>query len=62
MIIENWVARRMFPLVTILDWYVDSEETTKFTQGAQKEAIAVAAQETGLMLNDVVGHLHTFSV
>jgi len=46
----------------ILDWYVDSEETTKFTQGAQKEAIAVAAQETGLMLNDVVGHLHTFSV
>jgi hypothetical protein len=39
----------------ILDWWVDPEETTKLKQGAQKEANTVAAQLTGLILNDVVG-------
>jgi hypothetical protein len=44
----------------ILDWWVDPEETTKFAQGAQKEAIIVAARLTGLILNEVVGHTHSF--
>ena len=36
------------------------EETTKFEQAAQKEAITVAARQTGLILDEVVGHTHTF--
>jgi hypothetical protein len=50
----------MFLSVMILDRWVDPEETTKFAQGAQKEAITVAARRTGLILTDVVGHIHTF--
>ena len=50
----------MFSSVTILDRWVDPEETTKFAQGAQKEAITVAARQTGLKLSEVVGHSHTF--
>jgi len=45
----------MISYVTILDRWVDSEETTKSTQGAQKEAITVAAQLTGLILNEFSG-------
>jgi hypothetical protein len=37
--------------VLILDWRVDREETMRLTQGAQMEAITVAAQLTGLILN-----------
>jgi len=36
----------MFSAVMILDWWVDPEETMKFTQGSQKEAITVAARLT----------------
>jgi len=49
----------MFSSVTILNGKVDPDETTKFTQGAQKESITVAAGQTGLILNEVVGHTHT---
>jgi hypothetical protein len=37
-------------------------ETMKFTQGAQKEEISVAARRTGLILNEVVGPTHTVGV
>jgi len=50
----------MFSSVMILDRWVDPEETTRLTQGAQKEAITVAARLTGLILNEVVGGTHTF--
>ena len=50
----------MLSSVTILDRRVDPEETMKFAQGAQKEAITVASRLTGLILNEVVGHTHTF--
>jgi hypothetical protein len=60
MIIENRLAGRKFSSVTILDRWVDPEEIMKFTQGAQKEAITVAARLTGLILNEVLGHIHTF--
>jgi len=43
----------------ILDRWVDSEEAMKFAQGAQLEAITVAARLTGLKLNEVVGRPHT---
>jgi hypothetical protein len=36
----------MFSSVTILDQWVDPEETMTFTQGAQMEAITVAARLT----------------
>jgi hypothetical protein len=49
----------MFSSVMILDRWVDSEETTRLTQGAQQEAITVAARLTGLILNEVVGCTHT---
>ena len=49
--------------VTILDCCVDREETTKFAQGVQKEAITVAARLTGLILNEVVRlYTHILSV
>jgi hypothetical protein len=32
----------------------------KFAQGAQKEAITVAARLTGLILNEVVGQIEIF--
>jgi len=43
MIMENLIviAGRMLSSVMILDWWVDPEETTMFTQGAQMEAITV---------------------
>jgi hypothetical protein len=44
----------------ILDQWMDAEESKRLTQAAQKEGIAVAAQLTGLILNEVVGHTHTF--
>jgi len=50
----------MFSSVTILDRWVNPEETMKFAQGAQKEAITVAARLTGLILNEVVGRTDTF--
>jgi hypothetical protein len=40
--------------VTILDWWVDPEVTTKFAHGAQQEAITVAARLTSLKLNKVI--------
>ena len=49
----------MFSSVMILDRWVDPEEKTRLTQGAQKEAITVAARRTGLILNEVVGRTHT---
>jgi hypothetical protein len=52
----------MFSAVKILDRWVDPEETTRLTQGAQKGGITVAARLTGLILNKVVGRTHTFSV
>jgi len=36
----------MFSSVMILDQWVDPEETTRFTLGAQEEAITVAARLT----------------
>jgi len=42
MIIENCSVFGMFASVTILDQYVDSEETIKFTPGAQLDAINFA--------------------
>jgi len=50
----------MFSLVMILDWWVDPEETTMFTQGAQKEAITVAAQLTRPHIESTAGCTHTF--
>jgi hypothetical protein len=50
----------MISSLTILDRWVDPEETMKCSQGAQKEAITVAARLTGLILNEVVGHTHIF--
>ena len=50
----------MFHSVTILDRWVDPEETTMLTEGAEKEGITVATQLTGLILNEVVGCTHTF--
>jgi len=50
----------MFSSGLIFDWWVDPEETTTLTQGAQKEGITVAAPLTGLILNEVVGRTHTF--
>jgi hypothetical protein len=44
----------------ILDRWVDPEEITKCVQGAPKEAITIAAQLTGLKLNEVVGLTLTF--
>jgi hypothetical protein len=44
----------------MLHRWVDSEETTQFAQAAQKEAITVAAQLTGLILNQEVGCIYTF--
>jgi hypothetical protein len=41
---------------------MDPEEITNFAQGAQKEAITVAARLTGLILNEVVSFSHTFWV
>jgi hypothetical protein len=38
---------------------VDPEETTKFAQEAQKDAITVAARLTGHILNEIVDHTHT---
>jgi hypothetical protein len=52
----------MVSSLTILDWWVDPEETMRLTQEAQKEGITVAAQRTGLVLNEVVGPAHTFRV
>jgi hypothetical protein len=46
--------------LTSLDRRVDSEETTKCAQGAQKEAITVAVRLTGLILNKVAGYTRTF--
>jgi hypothetical protein len=43
----------------IIDWLVNPEETMKFAQGAQQEAITVGAQLTGPILNEVEGRLHT---
>jgi hypothetical protein len=50
----------MFSSVKILDRWVDPEETKKFAHGARNEAITVAARLTGLILNEVVCHTHTF--
>jgi len=36
----------MYSAVTILDWWVDTKDTMKYTQGTQKEAITVAARLT----------------
>jgi len=52
----------MFSSVTIVDRQVDPEETTRFAEEAQKEAITVAARLTGLIFNEVVGCTNTFSV
>jgi exopolysaccharide biosynthesis predicted pyruvyltransferase EpsI len=49
----------MFSSSTILDRWVDSEETTRLIQGAQKEEITVAARLTGHILNEILGHTHT---
>jgi len=48
----------MFSLVTILDRWVDPEETTKCTQGAQKKAITVAAWLTGPHIEWSAGSTH----
>jgi hypothetical protein len=50
----------MFCSVTILDWWVDPEETMMLTTGVQKDGITVAARTTGLILHEVVGHTNTF--
>jgi hypothetical protein len=50
----------MLSSVTILNRWVDSEETTRFAQGEQMEVITVGARLTGLILNEIVGHTHTF--
>jgi len=50
----------MISWVTIIDWWVDPEETTKFTQGALQETITVAARLTGPILNEVAGGSQTF--
>ena len=53
----------MFSSVTILDQWVDPEETTKFAHGAQNEAITVAACLTGLILNEVLrSYTHILTV
>jgi hypothetical protein len=36
----------MYSSVKILEWWANSEEATRLTQGAQKEAITLAAQIT----------------
>jgi hypothetical protein len=50
----------MFSSVTILDRWVDPEETTRLTEGAQKAGITAAARLTGFILNEVVGPTHKF--
>jgi hypothetical protein len=50
----------MFLSEIILHRLFDPEETTRFAEGAQKEAITVAAQLTGIILNEVVGRIYTF--
>ena len=52
----------MFSSVTILNQWVDPEETMMLTQGAQEEAITVGARLIGLILNEVVGRTHTFCI
>jgi len=49
----------MFSSVTILDRWVDPEETLKYTPGAHQEAITVATLLTRLILNELqVVHTH----
>jgi hypothetical protein len=49
----------MVSSITILDWWVDSENTKQFTEGAQKKALSIAARLHTLILNEVqVIHTH----
>jgi len=58
MTIENRWACRMSLSVTILDQWMNPEQTKKFTIVAQKEAITDATRLTGWLLNILA--FHTF--
>jgi len=52
----------MFPLVMILFWWVDPEETTKFTQGAENAATTAAARLTRPLIEWSAGRTQAYSV
>jgi len=52
----------MFPSVTILDWWVDSKEMTRYTQGVEKSVITIAAWLPRPDIDWSAGHALTLCV